>query len=320
MKRYIFLSLLVGFTAACHPIGRVPIGKIFSVTPSELEDLKLSYYSDYFSFVGEDKKGKVAFALDNNRGRDADKFQMEHFVCFHDEKKGWVEVKGSGIHPNPQKELQRIPDTEFFQFTGTPESGIEIRSGINGIELFVSPLPRILVHQRGLASYWLGSSSATLKWDGRIIQGRVIYEYLFLPAFNRMTRTYVDLWDDFHGIYAVVDGVGDFYVHHQRSRLIEPLIGSTEGFLVFNNVSQTMEHLEMNVLSKTQGTGFFQWPTSWKGNFEVLSAPYQFTVEMSERKNIATWVIGGFAMGIVNGVLKTGDKTFHLYGLGELLI
>lgn len=320
MKKYIFLSLLAGFMVTCHPVGRVPIGKIFSVTPSELEGLKLAYFSDYFSFVGEDAKGKVAFALDNNRGRDGDKFQAEHFVCLHDERKGWIEVQGSGIHPNPKRELKRIPDTEFFQFTGTPESGVEIKSHINGVELTVSPLPKILVHQEGLASYWLGSSAAILKWDGRIIRGRVIYEFLFLPAFNRMTRNYVDLWNDFHGIYAVVDGAGDFYIHHQRSRMMEPLIGSAEGFLVLNGVSETLEHSEMTVLSKTLGTGFFQWPTLWKGNFEVRSTPYRFTVGISERKNVATWIIGGFAMGIVKGVLKTGDKSFHLYGLGELLI
>src|SRR5262245_38169635 len=29
----------------------------------------LAYYSDYFSFVGEDAQGRVAFALDNNRGQ-----------------------------------------------------------------------------------------------------------------------------------------------------------------------------------------------------------------------------------------------------------
>jgi len=101
---------------------------------------------------------------------------------------------------------------------------------------------------------------------------------------------------------------------------MEPLIGSAEGFLVLNGVSETLEHSEMTVLSKTLGTGFFQWPTLWKGNFEVRSTPYRFTVGISERKNVATWIIGGFAMGIVKGVLKTGDKSFHLYGLGELLI
>jgi hypothetical protein len=36
--------------------------------------------------------------------------------------------------------------------------------------------------------------------------------------------------------------------------------------------------------------------------------------------NVSNWVIGGFAMGIVKGVIKKGNKVFYLYGLGELLI
>jgi len=41
----------------------------------------LAYYSDYFSFVGEDAQGKVAFALDNNRGQDGEQFQAATCIC-----------------------------------------------------------------------------------------------------------------------------------------------------------------------------------------------------------------------------------------------
>ncbi len=81
-----------------------------------------------------------------------------------------------------------------------------------------------------------------------------------------------------------------------------------------------MESPEMTVVSKTLGPGLFRWPVSWKGNFKILSVPCSFAAELSERMNVATWVIGGFAMGIVKGVIKKGDKVFRLYGLGELLI
>lgn len=40
---------------------------------------KLAYHSDYFSFVGRDSIGFVAFAIDNNRGVDGTNFQAEHF-------------------------------------------------------------------------------------------------------------------------------------------------------------------------------------------------------------------------------------------------
>ncbi len=81
-----------------------------------------------------------------------------------------------------------------------------------------------------------------------------------------------------------------------------------------------MESPEMTAVSKTLAPGLFRWPVSWKGNFKILSAPYLFTAEFSERMNVATWIVGGFAMGIVKGVIKKGDKVFRLYGLGELLI
>lgn len=36
--------------------------------------------SNYFSFVGADEQGHVAFALDNNRGRDGSVYQNEYLA------------------------------------------------------------------------------------------------------------------------------------------------------------------------------------------------------------------------------------------------
>jgi hypothetical protein len=65
-----------------------------SVADSSLDDIPTSsllYVSDYFSFVGQDSQGPVDFALDNNRGRDGDDYQAEHFLVLHDEKTGWAQ-------------------------------------------------------------------------------------------------------------------------------------------------------------------------------------------------------------------------------------
>ncbi len=56
---------------------------------------RLAYYSDYFSFVGQDEQGWVAFALDTNRGQDGDAYQAEHFIAFFVEGRGWVQLEGS---------------------------------------------------------------------------------------------------------------------------------------------------------------------------------------------------------------------------------
>src|SRR5207302_5101949 len=95
----------------------------------------LMYVSDYFSFVGADQEGRVAFALDNNRGRDGEAFQAEHFAMLHDEHKGWMDVVGSGPYDNLKKKLDRIPDSPSFQFAGAPEAGFTITSPPNQVTL-----------------------------------------------------------------------------------------------------------------------------------------------------------------------------------------
>ena len=83
-----------------------------------IPDTPLLYVSDYVSFVGEDDQGRVAFALDNNRGRDGESWQAEHFVVLHDEQEGWVSLQGSGAYENSTHELQTIPPSSFFQIEG----------------------------------------------------------------------------------------------------------------------------------------------------------------------------------------------------------
>ena len=77
--------------------------EITAPTDAPLEELPAStllYVSDYFSFVGQDSEGHVALALDNNRGRDGEAYQAEHFVVLHDERHGWMNVTGNGPYEN----------------------------------------------------------------------------------------------------------------------------------------------------------------------------------------------------------------------------
>ena len=116
-----------------------------------LPDSSLLYVSDYFSFVGEDANGRVAFALDNNRGRDGESWQAEHFVVLHDEREGWISLKGTGSYENSTHELQNIPTSSFFQIDGTPQTGFSIVSPPNELTLSVEPIPNRLdqVYQGG---------------------------------------------------------------------------------------------------------------------------------------------------------------------------
>ncbi len=278
----------------------------------------LVYYSDYFSFIGEDAQGRVAFALDNNRGRDGDTWQAEHFLVMHDEHRGWINVAGNGAYNNEKHILASIPDSSFFHFKGSPENGLTISSPDNKLTLELAPIPKRFTRTHKDAVYWMGSTAATLHWEDRKLKGRVIYEYLHIPGFNRLTRTYLRLWRDFHGIYAQMGSTGDFYWHTQHSPVLEILTGRSEGFLFHNGNTAKLGDLEVNVMKRVQAKGLYRWPIHWTGQWE--GGRGSFTITLSELKVISNWVVGGFSMGIIKGEVRYGNSTLTLYGLGELIM
>lgn len=280
----------------------------------------LVYVSDYFSFVGEDQRGWVAFALDNNRGQDGDTWQAEHFVMLHDEQRGWVQTVGGGKYPNPNGTLATIPDSAAFQFHGTPTDGMSVTSAANGLRLQIHALPHRLQRNHTAGQYWMGSADATLEWDERVLHGRVIYEYLRMPNFNRLTRRYPSLWKEFHGLYAWVEGGGDLYIHSQQSPLLQPLVGNLTGFAVLNGELLSLDQLTLTVQERQQAIGTYSWPVAWQGRWGDAFTPATFALALSDQKTISNWGIGGFAMGIIQGRLTYQGRTLTLYGFGELLI
>ncbi len=326
MVKRTFLFLLIfpfSFLTNCFGVENSDslIKKIYSSGSSSQESITLSYYSDYFSFVGRDSKGWVAFALDNNRGRDGKDFQAEHFVVLHDEHQGWIRVRGNGSYPNPNQELKTIPNSETFQFQGNPERGITIESPANQIKLSLKPVNYQLENKKGLAHLRMGSAPAVLHWGQRTIRGRVIYEYIFLPEFNRLSRSYSGLWKDFHGIYLWVEGGGDFYYHSQQSDLLKPLVGEVAGFFFLpQSPSKPLSKINIKATDFEQANGAYRWPVSWQGRFLRGQETYQFKGKLSRRNTISNWVTGGFAMGILTGKISGTNKTYTVYGLGELLI
>jgi hypothetical protein len=283
----------------------------------EHPDPALAYVSDYFSFVGQDEHGRVCFALDNNRGRDGADYQSEHSLSLFDEELGWVALVGQGDLPNPTHALDTLPDDEFFTFEGTAENGIVIRSELNGIELAVEPVPRMIAHHAHAAESWMGASGATLRWHDRTLRGRVIYEFLSIPGFNRITRVYPGFWRDFQALYLRLEPAGDLYFHVQDNPALSELFGAAVGFLVRDDGAvDVLERVELEHVGHRQAFGFYRWPTSWYGRLGV-AVPFRF--ELVERDVISNWVLGGYALGIAAGELELGGRRLTAYGFAELL-
>ncbi len=291
-----------------------------SLVDRSLPDTSLLYVSDYFSFVGQDAQGHVSLALDNNRGRDGESWQAEHFVVLHDEHEGWISLQGNGSYENTNKELETIPASAFFQTTGTPHTGLSIVSESNDLALSIDPIPPRLNREHEGGQYWLGSSAAVLTWRGRTIRGRLIYEYFMMPEFNRLTRTYWGLWKHFQGLYLVVEGLGDLYVHSQESDRLVPLIGTLDGFLAIHGETEPFQALQLTLLDSSQAWGLFRWPSAWSINWVSQAGAGHVRLQIYDLQSMGNWGIGGFGMGIVVGTLQYNGKEYQVYGLGELIM
>ncbi len=306
---FIVIALLVGYPAIQTPAQE-----------------RLAYYSDYFSFIGADDRGRVAFALDTNRGQDGVEFQAEHFVVLHDETDGWQKLDGNGSFANPAGKLLSIPNSVHFHFQGLPGTGMIIESPANRLALKIQPIPMVIDRHYLNDRYRMGSAPATLNWRDRSLRGRVIYEFVHFNNWNRLTRTYFGFWKNFHGIYLMtIDPVtkapGDFYLHSQQSNKRKSLVGLVDGFAVIDGNILHLRDTQIRVGSKRPALGFYLWPNSWTGHWqnETKSERIEFSLRLTERKTFGNWVLGGFAMGIVKGVVSHQGRALDAYGLGEII-
>ncbi|MBK7487020.1 MAG: hypothetical protein IPI70_12855 [Nitrospira sp.] len=245
---------------------------------------------DYFSFVGQDSQGHVAFAFDNNRGRDGDAYQAEHFLVLR--RTARVDhARCQRIFDNMKHELKTIPRFAVLPLSGKPQNRyMTITSERNHLTLRIDPLPERTRNRHSGAATWIGSAQATLSWKGRTIAGRVVYEYFMMPEFNRLTRIYWGMWKEFQGLYLMAGQAADVYVH------------------------------KVEVLDRDLALGFYRWPTSWRVTWIGSQGPATLTVVQSERTRIANWITGGFSMGIVRGELDYAGKKRPIYGIAELIM
>ena len=282
----------------------------------------LAYVSDFFSFVGRDRTGRVAFTLDNNRGKDGNTWQAEHLVILlHDEHNGWTELEGTGPYDNTAKQLSKIPSSPYFDFKGDPTTGLTINNVHDTLTLEIDPIQGRVSRKDGESSYRMGSAAGILKWKDRTLRGWVIHERLEMADFNRLTHQYFDLWTESYGIYAWIDGSPDFlYFHKQANETrLTPLVGNLVGFGVFANNGEHLQNLKLTVMDSTQAWGLYQWPRNWNGQWIGRKGLGAITMDISDLQVISNFILGGLAMGIIQGEITYDGTTRKIYGMGELL-
>jgi hypothetical protein len=308
----------------------------------QLGGAELAYVSDYLSFVGADSSGRVAFAIDTNRGRDpeskvrrgvrADLLQAAHaYAVLHDERTGWVPLQGAERYPHPGPDVTDLPDSPWFRFAGGADMGWRINSDVNDLSLDVEPLADRLLFQDEATLFVMRSAAATLTWRGRTISGRVIHEGLATTALNLLTRrsfkglagleflyliagSPTDPWGDVY-LQKTLPGGGTLAGMPLQTGFVSP--GSTAQ--QSDPADDSLEGLRIDTRSHRPGAGLYRWPTSWSATW---TGRYGGRADLSTltRTTVGQYGVAGFGMSIISGTWHLLDGTsLPLYGFGELL-
>ena len=271
--------------------------------------------SDYFSFIGADSQGHIAFAIDNNRYRNRDSYRAEHtYVVLHDQQQGWQPVSGRGHYENSNRDLIRIPDSTFFQFAGQPATGLTISSSINHLTLEIDAIPERVPYGDDDSIFYMGSAPAVLTWNERIIHGRVIYEYLVKRDFNFMKNL-----GEFQGLYLLADAASDLYVHRTFMEIVKTM-PAVLGFSLIGGEFEQFGSVQFEATKRVWTPGLYRWPKMWRVAWEGRNGPASLKLELVTHKLIGNWVVAGFSMGIVRGELSYDGRQIPVYGLAELIM
>jgi hypothetical protein len=161
-----------------------------------------------------------------------------------------------------------------------------------------------------------------LEWNGRRLEGRVIFEYLQRHNFNHFTARPDRSWRNFNGLYLMTEDGRDFYMHSHERQGGSDLTGRLVGMASWGTPA-ALSALEFRVV-ETAAVPYrtYRWPMAWQIDFQHEGIPYRLDLYTAERKLCGDWETGGFAMSVVLGTIRTRDGSTgrKVAGWAELLI
>jgi hypothetical protein len=310
-------------------------------------DAPLAYVSDYLSFVGADAVGRVCFALDTNRGFDADpppaaglrgeRLQAEHaYAVLHDERTGWVPQRGVQRFPHPGPDVAALPDSDWFTWRGAADTGRTLTSGPNDLQLTVEPLVDRLVGTGAGTFFVMRSAAAVLRWRGRTLPGRLVHEGLASTTLNLLSRRSFQGLAGLEFLYLTAgepgDGAGDVYLQKTLGAAALAGLPALTGFATPAGGTTerppgagVLHDLRLDTTRHAPALGLYRWPTRWSGGWSAagpaaLAPQARVRLRSVSRTVVGRYGIAGFGMSVVTGALTTPDgRILPLYGFGELL-
>jgi hypothetical protein len=281
-------------------------------------------FSNYYSFVGYDEQGWIAFAIDNNRRRTDGEYEIEHATFYYETGEGFVDIPGYGSYTPIKQEIETIPDSEYFRFS--KENGTTIIQSLKtNLELRFGSMSSVFEAESNRSFFSYGVAPAELRRNGRVLKGRIIFEKFNITDF-RFSLTNWELMSNFitnrkfHGIYLMTEDYEDIYLRGTNFKASWAKTPEAFGFASEKGRVALLDKVKIEAKKHKQAKGLYRWPTQWQVSWGENDMS-KLTINEVESKVFSSWFIGGFVMVYVTGevTLKSGE-TKKVSGFAELIL
>jgi hypothetical protein len=83
--------------------------------------------------------------------------------------------------------------------------------------------------------------------------------------------------------------------------------------------TEPFQPLQVTLLDHDQTWGLYRWLSAWDINWVSQAGAGHVRLKIQAFKTMGNWVIGGFAMGIIHGIVHYNGKESPAYGFAEII-
>ncbi len=301
--------------------------------PSETVDAELVppssevlFYSDRFIFRSEGLDDLMIVVFTFERGRQEEGYYGEFMGAIF-ERNRWAFFEGNDKYSYASSDLKKIFPSYYAQIEGSDESGFQLDydGGDYTVKVSSGPVQEISHPQSSVVlDKKIGVAEAVLTVHGKEHWGDLVHESLFWKGFNGLRR-YKGLYKDYQGFYLKSEAGQQIYFHKnsadQRAFLEKYAFSESplpeDGVIYHQNkeVRQFDTPIALNTIDrKMPPFAIYKIPERW----EVIVNPEFGSLFIWARKKISiNWLLGGYVMMAIEGVIKNGEQEERLWGFAE---
>ncbi len=286
----------------------------------------LVFYSDRFIFRSNTLDDLTIVVFTFERGRQEEGFYGEFMGAIF-ERNRWAFFEGNDKYAYASSDLKNIFPSYYAKVGGSSVSGFQMEydGGDFTIKVSSGPEKELLHTQNGATlNKKMGIAEAVMTVHGKEHWGDLIHESLFWKGFNGLRR-YNGLFKDYQGFYLRSEEGQQIYFHKNsadqnafktRYNLPEALLQETGVVLHQDKAPLHFEKpIRLNPIERsTPPFALYKIPKRWE---VVVNPEYGSLFLWSRKKKSINWLLGGYVIMAIEGVIKHSEKEERLWGFAE---